>query len=68
MHNEETKASNMERFNRTLKMRMWRYLKKHHMMRYIDAQDIVRPYNDTRRRSIGLAPSQMSAANQEEVW
>ena len=28
----------------------------------------MRSYNDTRHRSIGMAQSQVSAKNQEEVW
>ena len=28
----------------------------------------MRTYNDTRHRSIGLAPSQVNAKNQEKVW
>ena len=68
-HNEETKASIVERFNRTLKTRMWRYFTKYQTMRYIDAlHDFVQSYNDTYHRSIGMAPSQVNAANQEEVW
>ena len=47
-HNAETKASIMERFNRTLKKRMWRYLTKHQTWRYIDVlQDSVHSYNKT---------------------
>ena len=68
-HNEETKASIVERFNRTLKTRMWRYFTKYQTVRYIDAlQDFVQSYNDTYHRSIGMAPSQVNPANQEEVW
>ena len=68
-HNEETKASIVERFNRTLKTHMWRYFTKYQTVRYIDAlQDFVQSYNDTYHRSIGMATSQMNAANQEEVW
>ena len=68
-HNEETKASIVERFNRTLKTRMWRYFTKYQTVRYIDAlQDFVQSYNDIYHRSIGMAPSQVNAANQEEVW
>ena len=37
IHNEETKASIVERFNRTLKTRMWRYFTKYQTVRYIDA-------------------------------
>ena len=68
-HNAETKASVVERFNRTLKTRMWRYFTKHQTWRYIDVlQDLVQSYNNTHHRSIGMAPSQVSYQNQEQVW
>ena len=68
-HNAETKASIVERFNRTLKTRMWHYFTKLQTWRYIDVlPDLVRTYNDTRHRSIGMAPSQVNANNQEKVW
>ena len=68
-HNAETKASVVERFNKTLKARMWRYFTKVQTWRYIDVlQDLVRTYNDTRHRSLGMAPSQVTARNQEKVW
>ena len=48
---------------------MWRYFTKHQTWRYIDVlQDFVQSYNDTPHRNIGMAPSQVSAKNQEEVW
>ena len=47
-HNAETKASVVERFNRTLKRRMWRYFTKHQTWRYIDVlRDLVQSYNNT---------------------
>ena len=68
-HNAETKASIVERFNGTLKTRMWRYFTKHQTWRYIDVlQDLLQSYNNTPHRSIGMAPSQVSALNQEKVW
>ena len=68
-HNTETKACVVERFNRTLKERMWRYFTKHRTSRYIDfLQDMVQSYNNTRHRSMGMAPLQVSYKNQEEVW
>ena len=68
-HDAETKASIVERFNRTLKTRMWHYFTKLQTWRYIDVlPDLVRTYNDTRHRSIGMAPSQVNAKNQEKVW
>ena len=46
--NSETKASIAERFNKTLKTRMWRYFTKHQTWRYVDVlQDFVQSYNDT---------------------
>ena len=68
-HNAETKASIVERFNNTLKSRMWRYFTKHQTWRHIDIlQDLVHSYNNTRHRIIGMAPSQVSYRNQEQVW
>ena len=68
-HNAETKASIVERFNRTLKTRMWRYFTKHQTWRFVDVlQDFVHSYNNTHHRSIGITPSQVNAKNQEEVW
>ena len=68
-HNAETKASIVERFNRALKERMWRYFTKVQSWRYIDVlPDLVRTYNNTRHRSLDMAPSQVTAKNQETVW
>ena len=68
-HYAETKASVVERFNRTLKTRMWRYFTKHQTWRYIDVlRDLGQSYNNTHHRSIGMAPSQVSYQNQEQVW
>ena len=68
-HNGETKASIVERFNRTLKTRMWRYFTKSQSGRYLDVlQDCVRSYNKTYHRNIGIAPSEVNGTNQESVW
>jgi len=49
-HNRDIKAAIVERFNKTLKERMWRYFT--HTRRYIEVlQDIVRAYNHTRHSS-----------------
>ena len=67
-HNEETKASIVERFNRTLKTRMWRCFTKNQSVRYVDVlQAFMRSYNDTYHRSIGMAPSEVNSTNQETV-
>ena len=68
-HNEATKASIVERFNRTLKTRTWRYFTKTQSVRYVDVlQAFMRSYNDTYHRSIGMAPSEVTSTNQETVW
>ena len=68
-HNAETKAAVVERFNRTLKTRMWRYFTKHQTWRYVDIlPDLMRSYNNAPHRMIGMAPSQVNAQNQEQVW
>ena len=68
-HNDDIKASIVERFNRTLKERMWRYFTKHNTRRYVDVlTDLVKSYNNTYHGSIKLAPVQVNSSNQEFVW
>ena len=48
---------------------MWRYFTKIQSVRYIDVlHDFVRSYNNTFHRAIGMAPCEVNATNQEEVW
>jgi len=66
--NEDIKASVVERFNRTLKGVMWRYLTYKSSGRYIDVlQHFVSSYNNTYHRSIKMAPSQVNAQNESVV-
>jgi transposase InsO family protein len=65
----ETKASVVERFNRTLKTRMWRYFTHVGRHRYIDIIDkLVNGYNTSFHRSIGMAPVDVTAANSAQVF
>ena len=67
--NDDIKASIVERFNRTLKDRMFRYLTHNETNRYIDIlPDLVESYNNTYHRSIKMAPSNVDKTNKEEVW
>ena len=55
--NSEMKAAIVERFNRTLKTRMWKYFTAKRTNRYIDVlQSLVDGYNRSRHRSIGMRP------------
>ena len=66
--NDDIKASVVERFNRTLKGMMWRYLTYASDGRYIDVLSLlVASYNDTFHTSIKMTPSEVSVQNEAEV-
>ena len=68
-HNEETKASIVERFNRTIKTRTWRYFTSKNTKKYIDVlKDLVHSYNHSYHRSIKRTPASVDYENQEKVW
>lgn len=67
--NNETKASVVERFNRTLKTKMWKYFTSENSNRYIDIlPDLMKAYNNSFHRSIQTKPSAVSKDNEEFVW
>lgn len=67
--NEEIKCAIVERWNRTLKERLWRYFTKHNTRHYVRVlPDLVEAYNNSYHRSIGMAPSEVNVENQEQVW
>ena len=64
----EPKASVVERVNRTLKSKLYRYFTDANSLCYIDVlQDIVDSYNNMYHRSIGRAPSMVSLLNVGQV-
>jgi len=66
--NDDIKASVVERFNRTLKGVMWRYLTRVSTGRYIDVlPQIVESYNNTYHSSIKMTPSEVNAQNESIV-
>ena len=66
--NEDLKASVVERFNRTLKAKMYRYFTHANTRRYVDVlDDLVHSYNNTRHRSIGMAPADVGPHNEDVV-
>ena len=65
----ETKAQIVERFNRTIKGRMWRYFTQVNHYRYSDVlDDLVKSYNSSKHHSIGTAPNLVTQANAQDVW
>jgi hypothetical protein len=67
-YNDETKASIVERFNRTLKTKMWKYFTHRETLTYVDVlPDMVESYNRTEHRRIGIPPAEVTWANQTTV-
>ena len=65
----DTKASVVERFNRTLKERLYRYFTAKNTLDYKSAlPDVVRGHNSTPHSSIGLAPDRVTLSNSAKVW
>ena len=62
--NPDVKAAIVERFNRTLKEKMWRYFTYKNSRRYIDVlQDLVTGYNNGYHSTIKMAPSCVTVFN-----
>ena len=67
-YNEETKANIVERFNRTLKTKMWKYLTHRETLTYVEVlSEMVASYNHTVHRTIGIPPAEVTWANQTTV-
>ena len=66
--NSELKASMVERFNRTLKTRMWKYFTAKNNRVYIDIlQDIIHGFNNSYHRSIGRVAASVSLLSVGQV-
>lgn len=64
--NSELKASVVERFNRTLKEKMWRYFTHKKNNKYIEVlQDLVNSYNNTYHRTIETKPLLVTTKNEQ---
>ena len=65
----DTKASVVERFNRTLKERLYRYFTVKNTLSYLPVlKDLVMGYNRSYHRSIKMAPIKVTVKNEEQVW
>ena len=65
----DQKAAMVERFNRTLKTRMWKYFTAKNTYRYIDVlEDLLEGYNHARHRTIGMAPADVKPEHEEILW
>ena len=63
------KAAIVERFNRTLKTRMWKYFTENRTKVWVNILPaLVRSYNNSTHRTIGMKPADVSEENKDEVW
>ena len=63
-YNDSIKCALVERFNRSLKDRMYRYFTKNNTYKWIDVlQDLVDSYNKSYHRSIKMAPVEVNEEN-----
>ena len=67
-YNEETKASIVESFNRTLKTKMWKYFTHRETLTYVDVlSEMVASYDHTIHRTTDTEPAEVTWANQRTV-
>lgn len=65
----DSKAAVVERFNRTIRERLARYMTANNTKRWIDfLPEAVANYNNTFHRSIGMAPNLVSFENRQDVF
>ena len=66
--NDDIKCALVERFNRTLKSKMWRYFTLTKNMRYLDAlPKLVLSYNKTYHSTIKMSPEEVTVHNEAEL-
>ena len=59
----------VERFNKTLKTKMYRYFTAHNTLNYLTVlPKLVQSYNNSVHRSIKEKPSQVSEQNEHVIW
>jgi transposase InsO family protein len=65
----ETKASLVERFNRTLQSRLYKYFTAKQTLHYLRAlPEFVKSYNATIHSAHGFAPNKITKRNQKLIW
>ena len=63
------KAAMVERVNRTLKTRMWRYYTHNGTRKWVDIlPKLLRAYNHSHHRVLGRTPAEVNPNNEADVW
>ncbi|RWS18333.1 hypothetical protein B4U80_06209, partial [Leptotrombidium deliense] len=67
--NEDIKCAVVERFNRTLKTKLFKYFTANDTFKYVDVlHDFVNAYNNTEHRSIKMKPVGVTIENEENAF
>ena len=68
--NDDIKCSIVERFNRTLKTKLWRYFTHKNTLTFLDVlNDFVESYNNSYHRAIKMTPNEaLNSKNTATVW
>ena len=67
--NSEMKASMIERFNRTLKTKMWKYFTSKQTYKYTDVlKKLIESYNKTNHNALKLAPCEVNKNNEKKIF
>ena len=67
--NPDIKCAIVERFNRTLKSKMWKMFTLQRSHRWLDALPVlIDAYNKSYHRSIKMRPVDVNKANESQVW
>jgi hypothetical protein len=66
----ESKSVIVERFNKTLKTKMWRYFTEENTRRWVDVLPrLISDYNSRKHSTLGMSPEQAgSMANQKKIY
>ncbi|KAI1299848.1 putative uncharacterized transposon-derived protein F54H12.3 [Halotydeus destructor] len=68
-NNKEIKAAIVERVNRTIKNKLFKIMSLRGTKKYIDVlQAVVDSYNNSKHRSIGMAPNEVTKSNSHIVF
>jgi hypothetical protein len=67
-HNRDIKGAVIERFNRTLKTKMYKYVTKNNTYRYLDVINNLASYNNSVHSTIAMPPSKVSPSNIYYIW
>jgi hypothetical protein len=66
--NEDIKCALVERFNRTLKTKMWKYFTYRNTLGYLDVlSDLMNSYNQSYHSAIKTAPSLVNIHNESKI-